>query len=385
MSATALTALSGATIGIAAAGSVWAVRASYIEKASVYLVAIFVLFAILAALPLAAASSDAVYLLFVPVLLPALLAIPAAVFRFVVVYSEQNNAPGPKPRDAVLPALGVLVMLGYWVLGGDAQHIMLKDGNLPSGILASVLALLTFLLLFCWIVVSFAYLAGTVRHLRSYRRRLKDLYSNTHSRELRWIDWFIALLVLVWCAAALALIGENSPVGVAVNAETVLSLLALLLLFLFAFAPLNRNLEDEVAAVAAVGEAGVLRAEAPKYSRSAMSEDHADRLSARIKAAMDDDRLFLDPNLSLQKLSKHVGASPNHVSQVLNEEIGETFFDYVASRRIEEAQPMILEGTESVLAISLEVGFNSRSTFYKAFKRNTGMTPREFRARAQSG
>jgi AraC-like DNA-binding protein len=88
---------------------------------------------------------------------------------------------------------------------------------------------------------------------------------------------------------------------------------------------------------------------------------------------------YLDPNLSLQKLSRHVGALPNQISQTLNEQIGSTFFDYIAHHRIEAAKPLILEGAANSLAISLDVGFNSRSTFYKAFKRETGMTPKTYR------
>lgn len=92
------------------------------------------------------------------------------------------------------------------------------------------------------------------------------------------------------------------------------------------------------------------------------------------------DRLYLDPSLSLQKLSQHVGALPNQVSQTLNQQIGVSFFDYIARWRIEASKPMIAAGEASVLTIALDVGFNSRSTFYKAFNRETGMTPKGYRA-----
>ncbi|MCH2168635.1 MAG: helix-turn-helix transcriptional regulator [Oceanicola sp.] len=68
------------------------------------------------------------------------------------------------------------------------------------------------------------------------------------------------------------------------------------------------------------------------------------------------------------------------MSQTLNQEIGASFFDYVARWRIEASKPLIMAGQESVLAVALDVGFNSRSTFYKAFNRETGMTPKSYRA-----
>nr|WP_298930261.1 helix-turn-helix transcriptional regulator [uncultured Erythrobacter sp.] len=376
MPETEIIALSSATIGIAVAGSVWAARARYLARASRYLIAVFMLLASLAALPLAAAFSEAVYLAFVPAMLPVLLAIPPAVYRFVVNHSQFDQLTQLHWRDFALPGLAAIVTLGYWLLPYPALRVMLVEGELPAGALPAALALLTFALIFCWVAVSFAYLFGTARHLCSFRRRLKDLYSNTYSRELRWIDWFMGFLFLVWSVAAVSLIAENSPLGVTIGGEVILALLALLLLFLIAFVSSGDVPEGQKSADAAMPDSG---GDSPKYSRSALSKDLAERLSGRIEAAMSDDQLYLDPNLSLQKLSRHVGALPNQVSQVLNEEIGATFFDYVARWRVNAARPLIVASQASVLSISLDVGFNSRSTFYKAFKRETGMTPKAFR------
>ena len=99
---------------------------------------------------------------------------------------------------------------------------------------------------------------------------------------------------------------------------------------------------------------------------------------------MKSDQLFLDPALSLHKLARHVAISPSYVSQTLNETIGKSFFDYVNQMRVEYAKPLIIEGKETVLAISLRAGFNTRSSFYKAFKLETGQTPRAFRNAYQS-
>ena len=94
---------------------------------------------------------------------------------------------------------------------------------------------------------------------------------------------------------------------------------------------------------------------------------------------MHDQRLYLEPSLSLRDLAKAVSTPPNYVSQTLNSEIGETFFDYVNGWRVRDAMPRIRGSRESILSILYEVGFNSRSSFYKAFKRETGMTPRAYR------
>uniref|UniRef100_UPI0025F67C78 helix-turn-helix domain-containing protein n=1 Tax=uncultured Maricaulis sp. TaxID=174710 RepID=UPI0025F67C78 len=107
---------------------------------------------------------------------------------------------------------------------------------------------------------------------------------------------------------------------------------------------------------------------------------HADRIAARIEAAMAGDALYLDANLSLPKLAKAIAVPANLVSQVLNQTLDTTFFDYVNRCRIEASLPHILAGKATVLTIALDVGFNSRSTFYTAFKNVTGQTPRQWRA-----
>ena len=94
---------------------------------------------------------------------------------------------------------------------------------------------------------------------------------------------------------------------------------------------------------------------------------------------MDVDHLHRDPNLSLWALARHIGASPNYISQTLNDVIGESFFDFVNRHRVRDAMKLLSTTDDTVLAITYDVGFNARSSFYNAFKRVTGQTPTGYR------
>jgi AraC-like DNA-binding protein len=250
---------------------------------------------------------------------------------------------------------------------------MFIAGELPAGVVPSALVLATFVLIFCWVISSCSYLVATMRRLRDYRSRLRTLYSNLDDRELRWLDWFVISIVTLWVAAAFMFVADNTGFDRVVVAEIVYGLTACLMLFVMSFAsiaPPDVTLEEPAPSKDRPEE---------KYARSALTEAHAEQLATRINSAMTQDVLYLDPNLSLQKLSRHVGALPNQISQTLNEQIGATFFDFIARHRIEAAKPLIIAGAASTLTISLDVGFNSRSTFYKAFKREAGMTPKTYR------
>jgi AraC-like DNA-binding protein len=212
--------------------------------------------------------------------------------------------------------------------------------------------------------------------LRDYRSKLRSLYSNLDNRELRWLDWFVVSLVALWAATAFTFVADNTGFDQVVIKELIYVLTAGLLLFVVAFASIAPP-KAEIAQDAPSNDPSE-----PKYARSALTDADAEKLAMRIRSAMTQDALYLDPNLSLQKLSRHVGALPNQISQTLNEQIGSTFFDYIAHHRIEAAKPLIAKGLANSLTVSLDVGFNSRSTFYKAFKRETGMTPKEYRVAA---
>lgn len=376
MQADGTIALSAACLGIALAGMLSAVRGTQGAGARLSLTLVFGLFGGIVSTPLVFAFAPTLYGFYLPVVLVLLLILPPAVFYYVAHTTAELPSSALRWRDIALPILGGLVMIGYWLQPADVKTAMLVEGELPAGMGPANLALATFVLVFCWVASSCVYLVATLKRLRDYRSKLRSLYSNIDDRELRWLDWFIASLTALWAVTAVTFVAENTVFDQVFVEELVYGLTACLLLFVMAFASIipPQTAPEETATSTEIPP--------EKYARSALSSDHAQQLATRIQSAMTKDALYLDPNLSLQKLSRHVGALPNQVSQTLNEKMGSTFFDYIAHHRIEAAKPLIAEGAESSLAVSLDVGFNSRSTFYKAFKRETGMTPKDFRAAA---
>ena len=74
---------------------------------------------------------------------------------------------------------------------------------------------------------------------------------------------------------------------------------------------------------------------------------------------------------------------PAHaLSQLINEELGQNFFDYINSFRIQEFERRLVDPRNahvSILGIAMDVGFNSKSSFNTAFRKFKGMTPSEYR------
>jgi AraC-like DNA-binding protein len=118
-----------------------------------------------------------------------------------------------------------------------------------------------------------------------------------------------------------------------------------------------------------------------KYSKSGLSESEAPHLHDHLLAVMREERLFLDPDLTLVRLARHLGVSTNHLSQVINSQCQQNFWEFLTRYRVEEAKRMLRDagpGQAEVLQVALDAGFRSKSSFYTAFKRHTRMTPREY-------
>ncbi|WP_348707553.1 helix-turn-helix domain-containing protein [Tenacibaculum sp. 190524A02b] len=93
------------------------------------------------------------------------------------------------------------------------------------------------------------------------------------------------------------------------------------------------------------------------------------------------DKLFLDPKLSLYKLSLIIEKNEKKVSTLINMYSGVNFNDFINNFRIEEFKKNILKEEYkeySILGVALESGFSSKSTFYKAFRKSEKMSPKEF-------
>lgn len=371
MNDAALLTLAGLCLGVGLTGLLAVVfrKESLRERLSLGLV--YISFMGLIALPVVETFAEAALIHYMPLLLVLLFALPPALYHFILAKTGKAIPSRIPWRDLALPLAGSVVCLGYWGLPWQAKEVMFIAGELPPGFWPAALALSTFGLIMIWLIASLAYLVAILRRLKAYRAQIRHLYSDADERDLRWVDLIIVVLVLIWAAGAVSLAEDNLASGTLFVGELFLVLIAIGLSFLNIFAPITPpDLDAE----------GEEAKPDPKYARSALTPDHAAKLADRLERAMQKDALYLDPSLSLQKLSQQVGALPNHVSQTLNQEIGATFFDYVARWRIEASKQLIATGQSTVLDVALEVGFNSRSAFYKAFKRETGMTPKGYRA-----
>ena len=128
----------------------------------------------------------------------------------------------------------------------------------------------------------------------------------------------------------------------------------------------------------------------PNRARPALRAIGADgarlaALRARLDELMQIEKPWLENDLTLGQLAERLGESSHHVSQVLNDTVGQTFFDYVNSRRVVEVQRCLADpayASQTLLEVALAAGFSSKAAFNAAFRKHTGLTPSQFRVRS---
>ncbi len=108
--------------------------------------------------------------------------------------------------------------------------------------------------------------------------------------------------------------------------------------------------------------------------------EDCNKYAIKVTEIMSDEKPFLDPALTLAKLSELCEIHPHLLSRTLNECIKQNFFEFVNSYRVDEFISLSKEKENekyTFLELAYKSGFNSKSTFNSAFKKVTGKTPKE--------
>ncbi|QLC67275.1 helix-turn-helix transcriptional regulator [Flavobacterium sp. LPB0248] len=120
-----------------------------------------------------------------------------------------------------------------------------------------------------------------------------------------------------------------------------------------------------------------------KISSKKIDSEEALLWSEKLEKVMSEKSLYKNPNLTLQDLSQEINISSHQLSQFLNNNLGKNFTSYVNEFRINEACKIITSSDKLTLeSVGYDVGFNSKSTFFTAFKKHTGTTPLNYQLQA---
>jgi AraC-like DNA-binding protein len=275
-------------------------------------------------------------------------------------------------------AISIVVSAPYYFMSG-ADKIAMFDrfvgGDVPTRL--AIIDPFKF-------VSGIAYSIATFIYLRKHQRRIEDSYSNTARVNLAWLFWLAAAAAAIWVLATTIHVAlDGAPVR-----DELVTLAIALLVYAMGFMGLRQpeifryeTAEYPVQVATSRPSTTDVPAEVPRYERSGLGDNEAAKLEQDLLALMDRERPWIDSELTLADLAAQLGTTPHKLSEVLNAQVGKTFYDFVNSYRVRDVQRRIQNGearTRKMLALALDAGFASKSTFNQAFKKHTNQTPSEF-------
>ncbi|GAB2506026.1 helix-turn-helix transcriptional regulator [Microbulbifer agarilyticus] len=221
--------------------------------------------------------------------------------------------------------------------------------------------------------------------IKSYEPRLTDVYSNVDHLSFRWLKVLVVgfITLRLWSILYLTIYtgfnfvlgdgaiqkGDLDGVGIASNYGQLL-LISGLLYYGFGVANGVHKVAHEV-----LEEVGRPNNE---EERAPYTHEQVQRVSRYMTSA----RPYLNSNLKLEDLAAQVSVSPKLLSNLINREFECNFFEFVNRYRIAEVKQFLSDPglkDQSVMDLAMRAGYNSKTTFNRLFKNDTGVTPTQFR------
>jgi AraC-like DNA-binding protein len=236
---------------------------------------------------------------------------------------------------------------------------------------------------------GFGYALWAAWLLRRHKRRIAFEFSNTERINLDWLRYLIYSLSGLWVLVAYG------------NDDLIFTAAVFFILFIGYFGIKQVGIFTEkksdafpqYAPQSATEQVAFLAydqsletvdhdaVEKKKYQKSGLSEEQANQTQYELLELMTNEKLYRNSELTLSELAARLNIHPNYLSQVINDKEGVNFYDYVNAMRVEEFKRLaaLPESQQfTLLSLAYDCGFNSKSSFNRAFKKATNYSPSEF-------
>lgn len=208
--------------------------------------------------------------------------------------------------------------------------------------------------------------------IKRYRKRLEYYFSKTDSIDLSWLRTLIIATLIIYLVNVtlfnLDLIFRFTSYKVLLMLSYGFASVYMLIIGFFGLKQKNVFLSlPDVALDSRTNR-----------SKKPVSGGENGSFVADFLTFMDAQKPYLDPELSLSKLSGLLRVKPEYLSEILNSNLNQSFFDFINRYRIEEFKKRCIDESSrnlSIMGIAYDCGFNSKAAFYRAFKKFENISP----------
>jgi len=128
----------------------------------------------------------------------------------------------------------------------------------------------------------------------------------------------------------------------------------------------------------------LIKSNANSYLKSPLPQEYKNKYVEELQRLFKEEKPFLSNDFSPETLAQQLGISKHYLSQILSQELQTSFPELINASRIQEACHLLEQQENPVIQqVALEVGYNNKVTFYRAFKKFTQQTPSDYLAKSR--
>ncbi len=229
------------------------------------------------------------------------------------------------------------------------------------------------------LVWNVALLYFSIRHYRKYRAWTEENFSDTEKIKFDWLRNFLYVFTSVLIIGAVFDFTNSFLFRLSYIQFFYFEIVLALTTYYLALAGYLRSQTIELDFTEEKSE------EIELAKKPLLSERELERIKTRLENLMRTEKPYLNPQLTLNDLSKNLGVNSAVLSYAVNSGFEKNFNDFVNEFRIHEVKEKLRAGNAenlTLLAVAFDCGFNSKATFNRAFKKFTGKSPKEYQETA---
>jgi len=236
-----------------------------------------------------------------------------------------------------------------------------------------------------WIIIiqGLVYIILVLKVTKKYELRIKEMYSSISKIKLDWLKnatylaLFITIVFMIENILQLSDIYISETFGLS-------SLLAAIYIYTIGYMGLSRSgVFTELAQIESMDlDNNIKQSYNERYEKSGLSIEKAEMYQKKLLSIMESEKPYMNNNLTLGDLAALLSISSHNLSEIINTKEKKNFFDFINHYRIEETKRELInpkKGNLTILAIAMDAGFNSKTSFNTLFKKYVGMTPSQYR------